>query len=166
MSTVENSDPGLQGAHRAAAHGDFEMAEQLLRTVLSDDANCLQALDLMGFVQYFQGRPGEAESCCRRALAIEPTRPYSNKGLGLCLAKQGKLDEGLPYLLEAIRLAPEWLDPRWDLAIVLLEASRFEETLEAIAAAETAIPHAKERLAQLRDEAMRRSAGGPNGLAL
>lgn len=158
MSTVENSDPRLQGAHQAATRGDFEMAEQLLRMVLSDDANCLQALDLMGFVQYFQGRPEVAEASCRRALALDPARPYSNKGLGLCLAKQGKLDEGLPYLFEAVRLAPEWFDPRWDMAIVLLEAGRFEQALEAIASAELAIPAEKQRFTQLRAEVLRRSA--------
>lgn len=157
-SRVDNSDPRLQGAHQAATHGDFQLAEQLLCLVLSDDAGCLQALDLMGFVQYFQGRPADAESSCRRALAIDPARAYSNKGLGLCLAKQGRLDDGLPYLLEAIRLAPDWFDPRWDLAVVLFDAGRFEHALEAIAAAEAAIPAERVRFAQLRAEVLNRSA--------
>ena len=157
MSEAEKSDPRLQGAHRAATHGDFALAEQLLGEVLRDDAASLLALDLLGFVQYFQGRPAEAEMACRRAIAIDPARAYSNKGLGLCLAKQGKVDEGLPFLKEATRIAPDWFDPRWDMVVVLLEAGRYPAAFEALAEAEAALPQHREKLSTLRLELARRS---------
>jgi Tfp pilus assembly protein PilF len=157
MSDQTPSDPRLEAAYQAANRREFADAERLLLDVLSDDASALIALDLLGFVQYFQGRPAEAEQACRRAIAIDPTRAYSNKGLGLCLAKQGKLDEGLPYLREAVRLEPNWFDPRWDMAIVLSEGGRYDEALEVLAQAELAVPTAQARFAQLRGEILGRS---------
>ena len=152
MSHPDSTDPRLNEAQAAALRREFALAEQLIHQVLSDNDSCLLALDLLGFVQYFQGRPSEAEQACRRAIAIEPERAYSNKGLGLCLAKQGKLDEELPYLRRAIALEPQWFDPRWDMAIVLAEARRFEEALAVLAEAELAVPSEGARFAQLRQE--------------
>ena len=152
----------LEAAQHAATHGDLPRAEQLLQEILAEDAACLLALDLLGFVRYFLGRPGEAEQACRRALAIDPNRAYPNKGLGLCLAKQGRLDEGLPYLRKAIALDPHWLDPRWDLTIVLSEAGRYDEALSTLREAELAIPEEGARFARLRREILARAdrAGG------
>jgi Tfp pilus assembly protein PilF len=156
MSDQTLSDPRLEAAHQAANRREYARAERLLHEVLSDDASSLMALDLLGFVQYFQGRPAEAEQACRRAIAIDPKRAYSNKGLGLCLAKQGKLDEGLPYLREAIRIEPNWFDPRWDMAIVLFEVGRYDEALEVLAQAELAVPTEQARFAKLRTEILDR----------
>jgi tetratricopeptide (TPR) repeat protein len=162
MTKQPITDPRLDIAHQAANNRDFARAEQLLHDVLSqlpteihsvepsERETCLLALDLLGFVLFFQGRPEEAEQACRRAIAVAPDRAYSNKGLGLCLAKQGKVDEGLPYLRRAIALQPEWLDPRWDMAIVLHEAQRFEEALAVLVEAECALPAERMRFVQLR----------------
>ena len=158
MTNENLSDPRLQGAQAAARAGEFDSAEQLLHEILTQDPFSVLALDLLGFVQYFQGRPEAAELACRRALAIDPNRAYSNKGLGLCLAKQGKLDEGLPYLRHAIALEPGWFDPRWDMAVVLCEAERYREALEVLALAELAIPAETKRLTQLRNEVVARAS--------
>ncbi|HEY5960468.1 MAG TPA: tetratricopeptide repeat protein, partial [Polyangiaceae bacterium] len=91
-----------------------------------------------------------AEQACRRALAIEPHRAYSNKGLGLCLAKQGKLDEGLPYLHHAIAVEPNWFDPRWDLAVVLSEVGRYDEALAVLVEMDRVLPDCAPRVAELR----------------
>lgn len=147
----------LEAARHAATQGDLPRAEQLLEEILSEDEACLLALDLLGFVRYFLGRPGEAEEACRRALAIDPNRAYANKGLGLCLAKQGQVDQGLLYLRRAIALDPRWFDPRWDLTIVLTEAARYDEALSTLGAAELAIPEEGERCARLRQEILTRA---------
>jgi Tfp pilus assembly protein PilF len=89
---------------------------------------------------------------------LDPTRAYSNKGLGLCLAKQGRVEQGLPYLREAIRLEPEWFDPRWDMAIVLMDAGRHAEALTVLDHATIALPSQRERIEQLRREVLRRAS--------
>jgi tetratricopeptide (TPR) repeat protein len=157
MSNQAECDPRLECAHHAASTGEFGRAERLLNEVLADDASSLMALDLLGFVLYFLGRPAEAEQACRRSLAINPERAYPNKGLGLCLAKQGKLDQGLPYLGRAIELEPAWLDPRWDMAIVLSEVGRNDDALEVLAQAQQAVPAEQARISSLRDEILSRS---------
>ncbi len=158
MSEHSTTDPRLEAAHLAANLGEFARAERLLHEVLSEDETCLVALDLLGFVQFFLGRPAEAEQACRRAIALDPERAYSNKGLGLCLAKQGKLDEGLPFLRHAIELEPAWFDPRWDMAIVLSEGGRYADALEVLAQAERVIHTEQARFAQLRAEILKRSS--------
>lgn len=158
MNPSETTDPRLEGARLAAVAGNLALAEQLLKLVLRDAPESLPALDLLGYVLYFEGRPVEAEAACRLAVQLEPTRAYSNKGLGLCLAKQGEVDQGLTYLREAIRLAPEWFDPRWDMSIVLMDAGRYTEALDALDQAAAAIPTEAERFERLRDEVWKRSS--------
>lgn len=156
MSEPVPNDPRLEAAFRCANDGEFAGSERLLQEVLDEDDACLLALDLLGFVQYFLGRPADAEQACRRALAIDANRAYSNKGLGLCLARLGKLDEGLVYLHRATTLEPTWFDPRWDTAVVLSEAARYVEALEVVAQAERDIPAERPRFTQLREEIRRR----------
>ncbi|HEY5957888.1 MAG TPA: hypothetical protein VIV60_15100, partial [Polyangiaceae bacterium] len=60
MTQNEVSDPRLEAAHLAANQGQFDRSEQLLLEVLSDDPANLLALDILGFVQYFLGRPADA----------------------------------------------------------------------------------------------------------
>ena len=148
--------PQLREAHDAAVARDFPRAERLLRDVLTQEPHNLTALDLQGFVLYFLDRPAEAEISCRKALALEPTRAYSTKGLGLCVAKQGRIDEGIELLRQAIKLEPHWFDPRWDLAIVLGDAKRFDEALAVLAEAESAIPQNAARCEALRNEFVKR----------
>jgi tetratricopeptide (TPR) repeat protein len=130
----------LERATAAAQGRRLDEASALLEQVLADDDVNLRALDLLGFVRYFQGRPAEAESCCRRALAVDPDHAYAHKGLGLCLAKQGRVDEGVASLERAMSLSPGWFDPYWDLCVVLLEARRFGEVREVARRGAAAVP--------------------------
>lgn len=153
--------PLLAQARDAAIARDFARAEQLLTGLLRDEPDHLDALDLLGFVLFFLDRPAEAETACRKALALSPNRPYSTKGLGLCMAKQGRVDEGCEHLRAAIQLKPDWFDPRWDLAIVLGDAQRWQEALAVLVEAEAALPHEQARYAALRSELVNRRANLP-----
>ena len=100
----------------------------------------LTLLDLGGFVCFFLGDYLTTEAHCRRALALKPDHAYACKGLGLELARLGRLDEGVQSLERAIALAPQWADSYWDLAVALMEASRPDEALQAVERGETAVP--------------------------
>ena len=106
----------------------------------------LTLLDLGGFVCFFLGDYLATETYCRRALAIKPDHAYACKGLGLALARQGHVDEGVQSLERSIALAPEWVDSYWDLAVALLEAGRPDEALHAVERAEKAVPAETPRL--------------------
>jgi tetratricopeptide (TPR) repeat protein len=106
----------------------------------------LTLLDLGGFVCFFLGDYLATESYCRRALALQPDHAYACKGLGLALARQGRVDEGVQSLERSIALAPEWVDSYWDLAVALLEAGRSDEALHTVERAEKAAPDEAQRL--------------------
>ena len=106
----------------------------------------LTLLDLGGFVCFFLGDYLATESYCRRALALKPDHAYACKGLGLALARQGRVDEGVQSLERSIALAPGWVDSYWDLAVALLEAGRSDEALHTVERAEKAVPAEAPRL--------------------
>jgi tetratricopeptide (TPR) repeat protein len=109
----------------------------------------LTLLDLGGFVCFFLGDYLATETHCRRALVVKPDHAYACKGLGLALARQGRVDEGVQSLERSIALAPEWVDSYWDLAVTLLEAGRSDEALQAVERAEKAVPAEGKRLRAL-----------------
>lgn len=139
-------DEMLRQAKEAAQARELETAAALLEQVLSEAPDTLQALDLFGFVRFFQQRFAEAEEYCRRALELSPDHAYAHKGLGLCLARQGHVDQGQASLQRAISLKPGWFDPYWDLAVVLRDAGRLQEALAVLARAQVAVPRHRARL--------------------
>jgi tetratricopeptide (TPR) repeat protein len=142
----------LGQAHDAAIARDYVRAEGFIAACLTLQPNDVAALDLLGFVLFFQGRYVDAERACRRVLDLDARHAYAHKGLGLCLARQGRIEEGVTCLLEAIRLSPDWFDPRWDLAVVLSEADRIREAIEVLRQAEAELPGQRASFVRFRTE--------------
>ncbi len=133
-------DPRLRAAQTAATERRLDDADLLLEELLAEAPDSLPALDLLGFVRFFQGRYAEAEAACRRCLELDPGRPYALKGLGLCLARQGQLAAGRAALEEAMVRKPGWFDPYWDLAVVLRDAGLPADALTVLARGRAAVP--------------------------
>ncbi|MGC4066583.1 MAG: tetratricopeptide repeat protein [Polyangiaceae bacterium] len=142
----------LGEAQEAAVARDYARAERLLGLVLAAQPCEIRALDLLGFVLFFQGRYAEAERACRRVLDLDSRHAYAHKGLGLCLARQGRVEEGVACLEEAIRIEPRWFDPRWDLAVVFKEAARILDALRVLREAESELPEHRGRYSAFREE--------------
>ena len=119
-------------ARDAAQQGRHDEAIARCLEILDQDPQHRGALDLLGFAHFFKKEYATAEQWCRKTLEHYPDHAYGRKGLGLCLARQGKLDEGLVELHEAMRLEPKFFDPYWDTAVVLREAGRFDEALATL----------------------------------
>lgn len=141
----------VEKAAAAAGEKRLDEAEALLEEILSRDGDNLRALDLFGFVRFFQERFDEGAEFCRRALALEPERAYALKGLGLCLARQGRLEEGRASLEQAIAVKPGWFDPYWDLAVVLTDSGRHQEALKVLARGEVNVPGQSKQFALFRE---------------
>jgi len=137
---AEESARLLQQATAAASARRLTEADALLTALLDRDPRSVRGLDLLGFVRYFQGRHAEAEDACRRTLALAPDHAYAHKGLGLCLAAQGRLEDGLAELARARELKPGWFDPWWDTAVVLQGAGRHLDALAILDQACLAVP--------------------------
>ena len=128
---------------------DLGEARARIRQGLALEPTNLDLLDLGGFVAFFLGDYLGTEDFCRKALALKTDHAYACKGLGLGLARQGRVDEGVASLERSITLAPQWLDPYWDLAVTLMEAGRTDQALQVIERAEQAIPEQAQRLRAL-----------------
>ncbi len=136
-------------AKKAALEKEFTLADTLLQELLDREPASLKGLDLLGFVRFFQKRYTEAEACCRKALELKPDHAYALKGLGLSLARQGRLEEGVAALQSAIGCRPQWFDPYWDLAVVLLEHNQDDKALEVLYRGQAHVPAKHHRFAAL-----------------
>ncbi len=132
MTAKEHLDALLTTASKAAKEKRWNEAFAAVEEALDSDPENLRALDLAGFICFFRKELEQAERYCRRALFIDPGHTYAKSGLGMCLARQGRTDEGIACLREAIDEKPEWSDPYWDLAIVLRDAGRIEDAISVI----------------------------------
>ena len=130
----------LTRAQALATQGAYAQAEALLRRQLEHEPNSKPAWDLLGFVLFFQAQYARAEECCRKALQLVPDDPYATKGLGLCLAKLGQVEEGLRQIEKAATLRPAWFDAYWDWIVVLHDAGRDEDARAVLARAELLLP--------------------------
>jgi tetratricopeptide (TPR) repeat protein len=139
-------DTIIEQARAAFNQHDLGDARERIIQGLALAPENLTLLDLGGFVCFFLGNYVATERYCRRALALKPDHAYACKGLGLALARQGRVDEGVQSLERAIALAPEWVDSYWDLAVTLLEAGRSDEALQAVERGEAAVPGETKRL--------------------
>ncbi len=112
-SIRDNAEPIMLNEYAAAniEAGNYKMAEDALNKVLEDKkAASFQsdAYNLFGIVLDAKGQHKDAEEYYRQALdgwKGDPTSVMNN--LGLCLASQGKFDESLTILRQALILAPQ-----------------------------------------------------------
>ena len=118
----------------------FEEAHRLLLSALTQAPEELAVIDLLGFVCFSLRDYESAEGYNRRALALKPDHAFAHNGLGLSLARQGKLSQGSAAIERAIALLPRWYDPYHDLAVVLAEAGRPDEACATLARGAAAIP--------------------------
>jgi Tfp pilus assembly protein PilF len=129
-----------------AQSGQQDQAEELLQQLLEEDDSDIRAWDLLGFVRWSQGNFAGAEECCHQSLARKPLGAYARKGLGVCLASQGRLEEGIVELHQAMALKPTWVDPVHDLAMVLWQAERYDQALPYLERALSMAPQLEVKL--------------------
>jgi radical SAM protein with 4Fe4S-binding SPASM domain len=137
-------------AREATEASRLEEAHRLLTKALELAPTDLAILDLSGFVCFFLRDYEAAERHNRAALAQKPDHAFAHNGLGLSLAKQGRLDEGKAAIERAIALAPGWYDPYHDLAVVLAEAGLRDQAYAMLDRGAAAIPQAAADFARVK----------------
>jgi tetratricopeptide (TPR) repeat protein len=73
----------------------------------------------------------EAESCFRRAIALEPDNPYALVGLAAALARQGKLEAALESVLRAVGLQHFLPAGHFQLGAILAKMDAPERAIQA-----------------------------------
>jgi radical SAM protein with 4Fe4S-binding SPASM domain len=137
-------------ARKATEASRLEEAHRLLTKAIELAPTDLAILDLSGFVCFFLRDYEAAERHNRAALAQKPDHAFAHNGLGLSLAKQGRLDEGKAAIERAIALAPGWYDPYHDLAVVLAEAGLRDQARAMLDRGAAAIPQAAADFARVK----------------
>ena len=95
-------------------------ATELFRLI--DDAGDQQTL----------GNKAAALADWRQAVAMDPTDPRANNGLGVALAAVGELDEAIAYLRKATELHVGFLEAYYNLGAILLRLHRLDEAIDAL----------------------------------
>jgi radical SAM protein with 4Fe4S-binding SPASM domain len=140
----------LARAQQATTDCRFEEAHRLLSQALQLAPGDLASLDLMGFVCFSMRDYQAAEKHNRAALAEKPDHAFAHNGLGLSLAKQGKLAEGRAAIERAIALAPGWYEPYHDMAVVLAEAGLRDEACAWLDRGAAAVPQSAADFARVK----------------
>lgn len=140
----------LARAQQATADCRLEEAHRLLSQALQLAPGELAILDLMGFVCFSMRDYQAAEKHNRAALAEKPDHAFAHNGLGLSLAKQGKLAEGRAAIERAIALAPAWYEPYHDMAVVLAEAGLRDEACAWLDRGAAAVPQSAADFARVK----------------
>jgi radical SAM protein with 4Fe4S-binding SPASM domain len=139
----------LAKAREASDARRFEEAHRLLLLARAQAPDDLAILDLLGFVCFSLHDYEAAENYNRCALTLKPDHAFAYNGLGLSLARQGKLAEGSAAIEHAIALSPNWYDPYHDLAVVFAEAGRRDDACALLARGSAAIPEAAAAFAKV-----------------
>lgn len=110
-----------------AQNGNCQIALRLIEDLLEDNPQDCAALRLSGYLQFMMGHYREAARANQIVLQHHPQDAYASKGLGLSLYRLGKVRQGVYHLTRAIQFADEgFLDPYYDLALVLYESNQIE----------------------------------------
>lgn len=104
-------------AHYSA--GELGAAESVLRSLLADDPDNVDALVLKGNILNDLGRAADAIACYQRALEIAPGRADALANLGNALQYLGRLQESVSRYEQAIALAPDYLEAHHNLGNAL-----------------------------------------------
>ena len=89
-----------------------------------------QGWDNLGFLYYMAGNYKKAKMCCEKSLKLVEDNYYALKGLGLCLVRLGKSEEGIASLKKSIAVNPCYFDSRYDLGVTYLELKQYDNALD------------------------------------
>lgn len=109
--------------------GMKDIAEQLFRRYLESHPTSWSAMGNLATVVRDQGRPAEAIDILRAAIASEPKNPTLWNTLGTVLSEQADYANALVFFDEALRLAPEFGQARYNRGNARLEMGDIEGAL-------------------------------------
>ena len=107
--------------------GDLQNAYALYSSILSQDANHLQALCLSASIAQQHGNFVQAAHFFGRAHQLNPNQETICLQLGICYSNLGELETANTLYRQACLLAPNQLEPVVNLANNLTKLSQFQE---------------------------------------
>ncbi len=105
-TATARAEPPLARAGALLAHARFQDAAAAYRAVLKEDRQSVPALVGLSTVLTRQGRPAEAESAARQAVALAPASAAAHEVLAAALNRLKRHQEAESEARQAIRLYP------------------------------------------------------------
>jgi tetratricopeptide (TPR) repeat protein len=127
------SDSVPQALHRARrlyAARQLDEAASLLRAILANNPDHLDALSFLGVIALQRGNPLEAVHLTERAINLAPAMAELHVNLAPVLQALGRLDDAATSCRKAIELKPGLIGAYVNLAQTLQAQCRFVETEE------------------------------------
>ncbi|MBF0281911.1 MAG: tetratricopeptide repeat protein [Zetaproteobacteria bacterium] len=117
---------------QALAHhrgGQLAEAEDIYRQILSKDEHHVDALHLLGVVNYQCGEYELAVEWIDRAIALNPSNGIFHSNLGNVFKEQGKLDAAQICYEQALMLKPDFAEVLSNLGVVLKAQGKLDEAI-------------------------------------
>lgn len=103
-------------AERDMENGNFDIAEDRLRTALVFHGRNVKLHELLGKALYFQKKYQEAEYIFRQQIFLDPENPVSMNNLSAALARQKKFHEAIVTLRQLLKSDPSSASATFNLA--------------------------------------------------
>jgi superkiller protein 3 len=115
-----------------AMHPDLPLAraEEAANRARDLDPLCAKPHYVFALLKWWRGDLTGAEAKCREALYLDAEYSEVREVLGMVLSDQGRGEEGIAELREAVRLDPEGFDAHFNLAWTLYENGHVDEALD------------------------------------
>lgn len=129
-------------AKAAKAHeaGRWQEAEKFYKETLKADPQHADALHMLGYLAYQNGRNDIATDLVNRAIAVEPRLPAYHNTLGAALLADGKVDDAITVYRRALTLAPGSVPVSNNLANALQVDGMLDEAGKIYASVAAAAP--------------------------
>lgn len=119
----------LQHAIAHLKRGELAAAEVYFRQVLTADPRHLDALQLLGVIEYQKGRFAAAAELLQRAAGMAPEAAGLHCNLGLALQQLGRLEQALACQDRALMLKPDFAEALNNRGNILRELMRLEDAV-------------------------------------
>jgi tetratricopeptide (TPR) repeat protein len=113
----------------ASIAGRLDDARDIFERVCRTDPLDVEAWVKLALVHKRLGDYSAAESCGRRAVALQPRLGFSHYALGTALHSQGRITEALDCYRTAVRLQPDFADTHYLLGMALHESGAPAESI-------------------------------------
>lgn len=133
LQLVPDYLPALEGAAQLEFERGGKNAEDLLQRILALRPADPTANVMLAMTQYKRGSCKEAIPHFEQAESLVDERLLPLSEYGVCLSKFGRNNEAVNAFQAAAALAPEDRGARYNLALALLDAKRYDEALKTLA---------------------------------
>jgi len=135
MLELNPHEQKMQDAMKLQVDGKHDEARQLVKNVLRQDPDNVDALNLMGGIRMAQDAHNDAEAFFRRAVVLAPDFAVAWSSLGASLKEQGNFEEAVEALEKALSLEPGNVEWHSYLGTMLLVWGKEERALASFEAA-------------------------------